>query len=105
LEKIRTSREMLLRSLRAVYRALSVMKNDKNAIKEFFAKDLAISATQFESAYDSMMKVLLPDGEIPVSDLAAPYEDARKAATKPPPVGLDELVDWSLLRTARAGIK
>jgi hypothetical protein len=52
-----------------------------------------------------MMKVLLPDGEIPVSDLVAPYEDARKSATKPPPVALDDLVDWSLLRTARAGIK
>ena len=104
-EKIRTSRDMLVRSLRAVYRALSVMKSDKNAIKEFFAKDLSIGATQFESAYDSMMNVLLPDGEIPVSDLVAPYEDARKSATKPPPVALDDLVDWSLLRTARAGIK
>jgi ABC-type nitrate/sulfonate/bicarbonate transport system substrate-binding protein len=104
-EKIRTSRDMLLRSLRAVYRALTIMKNDKSAIKEFFAKELAISANQFDSAYDSMMKVLLPDGEIPVSDLVAPYEDARKAATKPPAVGLDDLVDWSLLRAARVAVK
>lgn len=105
IEKIRTHREGLLRSLRAVYRAMIVMKNDKNAIKDFFDKELAIGANQFDSAYDSMLKVMLPDGEIQASDLVAPYEDARKAATKPPPVGVDELADWSLLRAARASVK
>jgi ABC-type nitrate/sulfonate/bicarbonate transport system substrate-binding protein len=105
IEKIRTNRDGLVRSLRAVYRALTVMKNDKNAIKGFFDKDLAISANQFDSAYESMLKVLLPDGEIAASDLVAPYEDARKAATKPPPVAVDELSDWSLLRGARASVK
>jgi ABC-type nitrate/sulfonate/bicarbonate transport system substrate-binding protein len=105
IEKIRANRDGLVRSLRAVYRALTVIKNDKNAIKEFFDKELAISANQFDSAYESMLKVFLPDGEIPASDLVAPYEDARKAATKPPPVGVDELADWSLLRAARASVK
>jgi ABC-type nitrate/sulfonate/bicarbonate transport system substrate-binding protein len=105
IEKIRTNRDFLVKSLRAVYRALTVIKNDKNAIKDFFDKELAISAKQFDSAYESMLKVFLSEGEIPASDLVAPYEDARKAATKPPPVGLDDLVDWSLLRVARASAK
>lgn len=105
IEKIRTNREGLIRSLKAVYRAMIIMRNDKNAIRDFFDKELAIGANQFESAYDSMLKVMLPDGEIQANDLVAPYEDARKAATKPPSVGVDELPDWSLLRTARASIK
>lgn len=104
-EKIRTNRDFLVKSLRAVYRAMTVMKNDKNAIKDFFDKELAISAKQFDSAYESMLKVFLPDGEIQPSDLVAPYEDARKAVTKAPPVGVDELADWSLLRAARASVK
>jgi len=104
-EKIRTDRDFLVKSLRAVYQAMTVMKNDKNAIKDFFDKDLAISAKQFDSAYESMLKVFLPNGEIQPSDLVAPYEDARKAVTKAPPVGVDELVDWSLLRAARASVK
>ena len=104
-EKIRTDRDFLVKSLRAVYRAMTVMKNDKNALKEFFDKDLAISAKQFDSAYESMLKVFLPNGEIQPSDLVAPYEDARKAVTKAPPVGVDELADWSLLRAARASVK
>lgn len=105
IDKIRTNRDGLLRSLRAVYRAMIVMKNDKAAIRDFFDKELAIGANQFDSAYDSMLKVMLPDGEIQASDLLAPYEDARKAATKPPAVGVDELADWSLLRAARASVK
>jgi ABC-type nitrate/sulfonate/bicarbonate transport system substrate-binding protein len=105
IEKMRTHRDILLRSVRAVYHALTVIRNDKNAIKEFFDKELSISAKQFDSAYESMLKVLLPDGEIAASDLVAPYEDARKAVTKAPPVGVDELADWSLLRAARASIK
>jgi ABC-type nitrate/sulfonate/bicarbonate transport system substrate-binding protein len=104
-EKIRTDREFLVKSLRAVYRAMMVMQNDKSALKEFFEKDLAISAKQFDSAYESMLKVFLPNGEIQPSDLVAPYEDARKAVTKAPPVGVDELADWSLLRAARASVK
>jgi ABC-type nitrate/sulfonate/bicarbonate transport system substrate-binding protein len=104
-EKIRTQRDFLTKSLRAVYRAMTVMKNDKNAIKDFFDKELAISAKQFDGAYESMLKVFLPNGEIQPSDLTGPYEDARKAATNPPPVGVDELADWSLLRTARSSVK
>jgi ABC-type nitrate/sulfonate/bicarbonate transport system substrate-binding protein len=104
-EQIRADREFLVKSLRAVYRAMTVMKNDKNAIREFFDKDLAISGKQFDSAYESMLKVFLPNGEIQPSDLVAPYEDARKAVTKAPPVGVDELADWSLLRAARASVK
>jgi ABC-type nitrate/sulfonate/bicarbonate transport system substrate-binding protein len=104
-EKIRGSRDILVRSLRAVYRGLTVLKTDKNRTRDFFARDLGISATQFESAYDSMLKVMLPDGEIAVNDLAAPYEDARKAATKTPAVALDDLVDWSLLRAARGNVR
>ena len=104
-EKIHTDRDFLMKSLRAVYRAMTVMKNDKNALKEFFEKDLAISAKQFDSAYESMLKVFLPNGEIQPNDLVAPYEDARKAVTKAPPVGVDELADWSLLRAARASVK
>lgn len=104
-EEIRNKRDLLIRALIPIYRALMVMRNDKIVTKEFFEKDLKISGPRFDSAYEATMKVFVPEGELPVNDLAAVYEDARKAATNPPPVKLEDLADWSLIRAARRSIK
>lgn len=104
-DKIRSHRDALIKSLRPVYRALQVMKNDKATTKDFFEKDMKISGNRFESSYEAIMKIFVPEGELPVSDLAAVYEDARKAATNPPPVKLEDMVDWSLIRAARVSMK
>jgi len=104
-QKIRSSRDGLVRALRAVYRTLVVMEKDRNAVKGFFEKELAINPEQFDDAYDAVMKVFLPNGEIDAKDLSEPYEDARKAATNPPPVSVNDLIDWSILREARSSVK
>jgi len=78
------------------------MKSDPSLVKSIFEKELRLKPDQAEGLYDAMMKVFLPDGEINTRDLSGPYEDARKAATNPPPVSLSDLVDWSMLRDVRA---
>jgi len=104
-ERIRGSREELAGALKALYRALGVMKSDPSLVKSIFEKELRLKPDQAEGLYDAMMKVFLPDGEINTRDLSGPYEDARKAATNPPPVSLSDLVDWSILRDVRARAK
>lgn len=104
-QKIRSNRDGLVRAIRAVYRTLVVMKNDRSAVRGFFEKELAINPEQFDDAYDAVMKVFLPNGEIDAKDLSEPYEDARKAATNPPPVSLNDLIDWTILREVRSSVK
>ncbi|MBI4525808.1 MAG: ABC transporter substrate-binding protein [Deltaproteobacteria bacterium] len=105
IQKIRSSRDDLVRAMRAVYRTLVVMRKDRAAVRSFFEKELAINPEQFDDTYDAVMKVFLPNGEIDAKDLSDPYEDARKAATNPPPVSLNDLVDWSILREVRSSAK
>lgn len=104
-QKIRDSRNDLMRAVKAVYRTLVVMEKDRNAVKDFFEKELAIDPEQFDNVYAAVMKVFLPNGEIDVKDLSGPYEDARKAATNPPPVSVNDLIDWSILRVVRGSVK
>lgn len=101
-EKIRSNRERIAKGIRAVYRTLVVMQNNPEVVKEYFGKELAIGREHLDAAYESAMKVFLNTGEMDPKDLAAPYEDARKAATNPPPVSLNDLIDWSILRQVRA---
>jgi hypothetical protein len=51
------------------------------------------------------MRVFLPNGEIDLADLSAPYEDARKQAATAPPVPLSALVDYSILAEVRKTVK
>ena len=78
------------------------MQNNPDVVKEYFEKEPAFGWEHLDAAYESAMKVFLNTGEMDPKDLAAPYEDARKAATNPPPVSINDLIDWSILRQVRA---
>lgn len=98
-------REEIRRSLRAMYRALTIMKADRNRIKPVFEKRLDVRAENFDAIYDDAMRVFLPSGEIDLADLAAPYEDARSQAPTAPPVPLASVVDYSILQEVRKTVR
>jgi ABC-type nitrate/sulfonate/bicarbonate transport system substrate-binding protein len=98
-------REEIRKSIRALYRALTVMKADRNRVKAVFARRLDVKAENFDAIYDDAMRVFLPNGEIDLADLQAPYEDARKQAVNAPPVTLAALVDYSILQEVRKTVK
>jgi ABC-type nitrate/sulfonate/bicarbonate transport system substrate-binding protein len=98
-------REEIRKSMRALYRALTVMRTDRNRVKAVFAKRLEVKPENFDAIYDDAMRVFLPNGEIDLADLAAPYEDARKQAATAPPVPLAALVDYSILQEIRKTVK
>jgi ABC-type nitrate/sulfonate/bicarbonate transport system substrate-binding protein len=104
-QKMTDGREEIRKSIRAVYRALTVMKSDRNRVKATFAKRLDVKPENFDTIYDDAMRVFLPSGEIDLADLSAPYDDARKQAVNAPPVPLTSLVDYSILQEARKTIK
>lgn len=97
IQRIHDKRDDVRRALKAAYRALVVMKKDRNAVKGVFDKELGVKAEHFENVFGDAMRVFLPDGKIDLQDLAAPYEDARKQAANPPEVPLTALVDYSIL--------
>ena len=88
-----------------MYRALTVMKADRNRVKPVFEKRLDLRAENFDAIYDDAMRVFLPSGEIDLADLAAPYEDARSQAPTAPPVPLASVVDYSILQEVRKAIR
>ncbi len=98
-------RDDVRKSVKAVYRALLAMRTERDKVKPAFEKDLAVKADQFDDIYGDAMKVFLPTGKIDLQDLAGPYDDARKAATNPPPVSLTDLVDYSVLDEIRKTIR
>ena len=98
-------RDEIRRSIRAVYRTLTVMKADRNRVKAAFAKRLDVRPENFDTVYDDAMRVFLPNGEIDLADLSAPYEDARKQAVNAPPVPLASIVDYSILEEVRKTVK
>jgi NitT/TauT family transport system substrate-binding protein len=105
LQTVTEKRDEIRRSIRAMYRALTVMKADRNRVKGAFAKRLDVKPENFDTVYDDAMRVFLPNGEIDLADLSAPYDDARKQAINPPPVTLASLVDYSALQEARKTVK
>jgi NitT/TauT family transport system substrate-binding protein len=105
LQTMTEKRDEIRRSIRAMYRALTVMKADRNRVKGAFAKRLDVRPENFDTVYDDAMRVFLPNGEIDLADLSAPYDDARKQAVNPPPVTLASLVDYSALQEARKTVK
>ena len=105
LQTMTDKRDEVRRSIRAMYRALIVMKADRNRVKGTFAKRLDVKPENFDTVYDDAMRVFLPTGEIDLADLSAPYDDARKSAGNAPPVPLASLVDYSVLQEARKTIK
>ena len=105
LQTMTEKRDEIRRSIRAMYRALTVMKADRNRVKGAFAKRLDVKPENFDTVYDDAMRVFLPNGEIDLADLSAPYDDARKQAINPPPVTLASLVDYSALQEARKTVK
>ena len=104
-QRMTDRREEIRRSIRALYRALTVMKADRNRVKAVFAKRLDVKPENFDAIYDDAMRVFLPNGEIDLADLSAPYEDARKQAATAPPVPLSALVDYSILAEVRKTAK
>ena len=105
LQTMTDKRDEVRRSIRAMYRALTVIKADRNRVKATFAKRMDVKPENFDTVYDDAMRVFLPNGEIDLADLSAPYDDARKQAVNPPPVTLASLVDYSVLKEARKTIK
>ena len=93
------------RAIKAVYKALVVMKNDRNAIKGVFDKELGVKAEQFDGVFGDAMRVFLADGKIDLQDLAAPYDDARKQAANPPEVPLTAVVDYTILDEVRRSMR
>src|SRR6266436_9371918 len=104
-QRMTDRRDEIRRSIKAMYRALIVMKTDRNRVKGVFAKRLDVKPENFEAIYDDAMRVFLPNGEIDLADLSAPYEDARKQAANTPPVPLTGLVDYSILEEVRKTTK
>jgi NitT/TauT family transport system substrate-binding protein len=104
-QRMSDKKEEIHKSIRALYRALIVMRTDRNRVKGVFAKRLDVKPENFDAIYDDAMKVFLPNGEINLADLAAPYEDARKQAVTAPPVPLAALVDYSTLEEVRKTVK
>ena len=104
-ERIADRREEIRKSIRALYRALIVMKADRNRVKGVFAKRLDVKPENFDAIYDDAMRVFLPNGEIDLADLSAPYEDARKQAATAPSIPLSALVDYSILEEVRKTAK
>lgn len=104
-QRILDKRDDVRKGMKAVYRALLVMKMDRNKVKGAFEKELGVKADQFDDVYADALKVFLPTGKIDLQDLAGPYEDARNAATNPPPISLSDLVDYSILEEARKAVK
>jgi NitT/TauT family transport system substrate-binding protein len=104
-QRMSDGREEIRKSIRAMYRALTVMKADRNRVKGVFAKRLDVKPENFDAIYDDAMRVFLPNGEIDLADLSAPYEDARKQAASAPSIPLSALVDYSILEEVRKTAK
>ena len=98
-------KDEIRRAIRAVYRALTVMKTDRDRVKGVFTKRLDVKPENFDAVYDDAMRVFLSNGEIALADLEAPYEDARKQAVNPPAVPLGAIVDYSILVEVRKTVK
>ena len=96
-QKIVSNREDVKRAVRAVSRALTAMKQDRNLVKEFFEKELKVKPDEFEEVYQTAMRVFTPTGRIELEDLKIPYEDARKGVSNAPQVPMSSLVDFSIL--------
>lgn len=104
-QRILDRRDDVRRAVRAVYRALALMKTDRNKVKAFFVKELGVKPEQSDDIYGDTMKVFLANGKIDLEDLAGTYEDARKQAINPPQVPLTALVDYSILEEVRKTVK
>lgn len=96
-QKIVSNREDVKRAVRAVYRSLTAMKQDRNLVKEFFEKELKVKPDEFEDVYQTAMRVFIPTGRAELEDLKIPYEDARKGVSNAPQVPMSSLVDFSIL--------
>ncbi len=105
IQRMTDKRDEIRRSIKAMYRTLTVMKTDRNRVKGAFAKRLDVKPENFDTIYDDAMRVFLPNGEIDLADLSAPYDDARKQAVNAPLVPLASLVDYSVLQEARKTLK
>jgi ABC-type nitrate/sulfonate/bicarbonate transport system substrate-binding protein len=104
-QRMGDKKEEIRKSLRAMYRALTVMKADRNRVKPVYEKRLDVRPEHFDAIYDDAMRVFLPNGEIDLADLKAPYEDARSQAPTAPPVPLASVVDYSILQEIRKTVK
>jgi NitT/TauT family transport system substrate-binding protein len=98
-------RENIRRSLKAVHRASAIMRMDRNKTGAFLLDTLDVKPEDSDGIHEDIMKVFLPNGKIDLTDLAAPYEDARKQLPKAPPVPLGGLVDYSLLDEIQSSVK
>ena len=100
-QKILTSRDDVKRAVRAVSRALTAMKQDRNLVKDFFMKELRVKAEEFDDVYQTTMRVFTPTGRIELEDLKVPYEDARRGVSNAPQVPVTDLIDFSILDEVR----
>jgi ABC-type nitrate/sulfonate/bicarbonate transport system substrate-binding protein len=105
LQNMTDKRDEIRKSIKAIYRTLTLMKADRNRVKGVFVKRLDVKPENFDAVYDDAMRVFLPNGEIDLADLSAPYEDARKQAATAPVVPLSALIDYSILEEVRKTAK
>ncbi len=105
IQTITERRDDVRKGVKALYRALTIMKTDRDKVMAAFEKALGVKPENFDDIYRDAMKVFLPNGKIDLADLAAPYEDARKQAATAPPVPLTALVDYSILDEIRKTLK
>ena len=104
-QTITERRDDIRKGVKALYRALAIMKTDRNKVRAAFEKALGVKPENFDDIYRDAMKVFLPNGKIDLADLTAPYDDARKQAATAPPVSLNALVDYSILDEVQKTLK
>jgi NitT/TauT family transport system substrate-binding protein len=95
-------RDEIRRGLRAIFRAVMIMRTERNKTKAFLSEVMDVKPEHTDGIYEDMMKVFLPSGKIDLKHLAGSYDDARKQSSNPSPVPLNALVDYSLLDEIQA---
>jgi NitT/TauT family transport system substrate-binding protein len=100
--RIQKNREEVNRMTRALLRALSDYKENKEKIRPLFIRTLKIKPDQFEWLYKKSLEVFSSDGSLAEEDVKAAYDSARQGAVNPPPVQLADLFDLSSSKQAQA---
>ena len=99
--RISNNREEVIKSIRAVMRALEDFKDRKDKIRPFLIKHTKTKPEHFDFVYQKNLEVLSADGLLSEADCKSSYDSARKDAINPPPVQITDLFDFAPLKEAR----
>src|ERR1043166_2099577 len=92
--RISSNREEVIKSIRAVMRALEDFKDRKDKIRPFLIKHTKTKPEHLEFVYQKNLEVLSGDGLLTEADCKSSYDGARKDAVNPPPVQITDLFDF-----------